>query len=86
MNDQVKYKVDGKIITNGESLGVRGIDMPISGSLSGVGIGGLNNQYTLDERGMRNDVVRRHVTTSDLTEQIRELGVLQPSYSFGKHQ
>lgn len=39
-NDAIKYKVDGQIITNGDALGVKGIDVPISGSLSGMGVGG----------------------------------------------
>jgi len=60
--------------------------VPISGSLSGAGIGGLKNHYSLEQRGMRSDVVRNHVTASDLTDQIRELGALQPSYSYGKKQ
>lgn len=56
-NEALKYKVEGQIITNGDSLGVRGIDVPITGSL-----------YAADENGRRSDIVRRQVTASDLTE------------------
>jgi hypothetical protein len=56
-NEALKYKVEGHIITNGDSLGVRGIDVPITGSL-----------YAADENGRRSDIVRRQVTASDLAE------------------
>lgn len=47
-NEALKYRVEGQIITNGDSLGVRGIDVPITGSL-----------YAADENGRRSDIVRR---------------------------
>ena len=68
MNEQLKYRVDGQIVTNGDSLGVKGIDVPISGSLSGVGLGGQSNHYSLEQEGMRSDVVRHHVTASGLAD------------------
>lgn len=58
-NDPIKYQLKGKIITNGDSLGVKGIDVPISGSLSGMSAGGGMNQYALEENGYRSDIVRR---------------------------
>ena len=85
-NDAIKYKVDGQIITSGDALGVKGIDVPISGSLSGMGVGGGMSQYVLAENGIRSDIIRRQVTTSDLTEQIKELGALSPAFAVGKPQ
>lgn len=79
-----EYKVEGQVITNGGPLGVRGIDVPVSGSLAGQAAGRLMNQHSLDQSGYRQDVIRHQVTTSDLAEQIKDLGSLSPAFVIGQ--
>lgn len=62
------------IITNGGSLGVEGINVPISGSLSGRGRNGM--YYTVDMDNGRTDLMQPQVTTSDLAEKIKNLEAL----------
>ena len=57
------------IISNGGSLGVQGIDIPISGSLSNKGRNNL--YYTVDQNNLRNDRLVTQVSVSDMVNKIK---------------
>lgn len=68
-----------QIITNGESLGVDGIDVPISGSCSGK-----NTMFhTIDQHQIRQDTLRSQVTISDMVNKIKQLERLHPNFPSG---
>ena len=72
------YQTDN-IITNGESLGVTGIDVPISGSCSGK-----NSMFhTIEQNQLREDTLRSQVTISDMVNKIKQLERLHPNFPSG---
>ena len=64
LDNLINYEEKDKIVKNAGQLGVRGIDVPISGSPSA----GHAPFYQVSEQGLRQDRLPTQVTTSDLAK------------------